>query len=375
MKIPPLPTIQAISHFTPSLYEAALRCKARAIWSAFGDRNAIPQNSTAILGTCFHKVLELAHKGKFPQDKEACREAARQEFDLQSQLQYQQSHPLIRSKYSSVERLPRYYLLRERAALHASDITLERTPSTPRETSKPSGSSEVSLRSQDGLIKGRPDYINVANSTIIDYKSGFKTEADEAEISESEARQLRLYTYLCLENNIQISQGMIIRGDNQRPTLEITNEDARKEGDAARALLLELNDAASSQTFQKMAQPSPKNCKGCSCIPLCEAFWEQATPDWEDECGTHLEGRIVQTPISSKDSTFNLVNLEVNDIRGTISSTQTTIQQIPQDWLLLDGENIPRLGDIIRLVDAKHSKSESSSVVRAEKFLTTIWLK
>lgn len=373
MKIPQIPTVQTISQLTPSLYEAALHCKARAIWSAFGDRNSTPQNPNAILGTCFHKVVELANKGQFSQEKEACRDAARQAFEIQAQSHYQKAHPLLKSKFSSVDRLPYYYLLRERAAALAAKIAQQRKPSTSRETLKTSGGSEVPLVSHDGLIKGRPDYINDADSEVIDYKSGFKAETDGTELSESEVRQLRLYAYLSLENGIQISKGTIVRTDNQPTTVSISDDDAHKEGDAARALLTELNTAASSQTFQEMAQPSPENCKNCSCIPLCEAFWEQATPEWANECGTHLEAKIIQHPSPSKDSDYNIITIEADVIRGTCAPMQITIQQIPENWLVLDGENIPELGDVIRLVDGQPTDTDSSSVVRIDKFATTIW--
>lgn len=374
MKIPQIPTVRPISHFTPSLYEAALRCKALAIWSAFGDRNALPQSSNAILGSCFHKVLELANKGQFPQDKKACYDAARQVFEEQVQLQYQNAHPLLKSKFRAIDRLPYYYLFRERAVLHATDIALQKQSSTSKEISKLVGGAEVSLVSRDGLIKGRPDYINAAKSEIIDYKSGTKAEAVGTELSVSEIRQLRLYAHLCLENDIQISQGIIVRGNNQHATLTISNEDARTEGTAARVLLAELNAAAARQTFKEMAEPSSENCKGCSCIPLCEAFWEQATPEWANECGLHLEAEVVEPPSPSINSASKVITLETNAIRGTFSHAQVTIQQIPENWLMLDGENIPEVGNIIRLIHAKIPSSDNFLVIGINKISTSIWI-
>lgn len=374
MKIPQIPTVKAIPHFTPSLYEAALCCKARAIWSAFGDRNALPQSSNAMLGSCFHKVLELANKGQFPQDKKACYDTARQVFEEQVEFQYQNAHPLLKSKFRSINRLPYYYLFRERAAVHAVDIALQKQPSTSQGISKSSGGAEVSLVSRDGLIKGRPDYINIAESEVIDYKSGTKAEVVETELSGSEIRQLRLYAHLCLENDIQIYKGIIVRGNNQHATLMIANEDARTEGAAARVLLAELNAAAARQTFKEMAEPSPENCKGCSCIPLCEAFWEQATPAWANECGLHLEAEVIEPPSPSINSAARVITLETNALQGTFSPAQVTIQQIPENWLMLDGEKIPEVGDIVRLVNGRSTNSASSSVFLVDRFTTSIWI-
>jgi CRISPR/Cas system-associated exonuclease Cas4 (RecB family) len=374
MKIPQIPIVKAVPHFTPSLYEAALSCKARAIWSAFGDRNAFPQSSYAILGSCFHKVLELANKGQFSKEKKACYESAQHVFEEQVQSQYQNAHPLLKSKFRSIDRLPYYYLFRERAALHAVDIALKKQPSTSKEILKPSGGTEVSLVSRDGLIKGRPDYINAAKSEIIDYKSGTKAEASGTELSVSEIRQLRLYVHLCLENDIQISQGIIIRGNNQHATLMIAHEDAQQEGDAARELLAELNTAATHQTFKEMAEPSPENCKGCSCIPLCEAFWEQATPEWVSECGLHLEAEIIRPPSSSTNPASKVITLETNAIRGTFPPSQVIIQKIPETWVTLDGENIPEVGDVIRFINGKNTSSSVLSTIGIDKVLTSIWI-
>jgi CRISPR/Cas system-associated exonuclease Cas4 (RecB family) len=376
MKIPQIPTVKAIPHFTPSLYEAALHCKARAIWSVFGDRYALPQSSNAILGSCFHKVLELANKGQFPQEKKACYDAAQQVFEEQVQLQYLNAHSLLKSKFRSIDRLPYYYLSRERAALQAVDISLKKQLSTSKEILKPSGGTEVSLVSRDGLIKGRPDYINAAKSEIIDYKSGTKAEASGTELSVSEIRQLRLYAHLCLENDIQISKGVIVRGNNQHATLTISVADAQQEGHSARVLLAELNAATTHQTFQEMANPSPEKCKGCSCIPLCEAFWEQATPEWASECGLHLEAEIIKTPITLTNSASKVITLETNAIRGTFSPAKVTIQKIPETWLTLDGENIPKVGNVIRLIDGdgKITSSDDLSVVGVNKFSTSIWI-
>ena len=157
-------------------------------------------------------------------------------------------------------------------------------------------------------------------------------------------------------------------------TVTISDKDARKEGAQARELLTELNTAASSQTFQEMAQPSSKNCKHCSCIPLCEAFWEQATPEWANECGTHLEAKIVQPPSLSTDSDYNVITIKADVIRGTFPPTQITIQQIPKNWLILDGENLPDLGNLLRLVNGKPIDSDTPSVVGIDKFSTTIWV-
>jgi PD-(D/E)XK nuclease superfamily len=371
VKVPQPPSVKELTQLTPSLYEDALHCKARAIWSAFGDRKTIPQHPNTILGICFHKILQLANQGRFPQDEIACRDAARQAFDKEAQSQYDNSHPLIKSKFSSPSRLPYYNLARERATLHSVKVMAKVNSLSAKSIPHLSGLAESPLVSRDGLLKGRVDYINLTKGEIIDYKSGIKAEGFNTDLSDAEARQLRFYAYLSLENDIHISKGVIVRGNNQLATLTISPDDAENEGELARALLRDLKDAAASDnTFRTIAQPSAENCKNCSCIPLCEAFWENATPEWKEQCGAHLEAEVIQCTTSGVLSSF--VTIEATVRRGTIESGLISIEQIPFEWLMIYESMIPQTGDIIRVIEG--ALSEETSVIRVKKLSTSIWI-
>jgi PD-(D/E)XK nuclease superfamily len=370
VKVPQPPSVRELTQLTSSLYEEALHCKARAIWSAFGDRKTIPQHPNAILGICFHKILQLANQGRFPQDEIACRDAARQAFDKEAQSQYDNSHPLIKSKFRSPGRLPYYNLFRERATLHAVKVMAKSNLSSGKSTLHPSGVAEAPLVTRDGLLKGRVDYINLTKGEVIDYKSGIKAEGLSTDLSDAEIRQLRFYAHLSLENDIHISKGVIVRGNNQLATLTISSDDAENEGESARALLRDLKAAASNKTFRTIAQPSPENCKNCPCIPLCEAFWENATPEWKEQCGAHLEAEVIQCTTSVSPS--RSVAIEATVRRGTIESGLITIEQIPFEWLMIYESMIPQPGDIIRVVDG--ALSEETSVIRVKKLSTSIWI-
>jgi hypothetical protein len=160
MRVPRAPIVSAIPQLSPSLYEALLRCRARAAWVAHGDRAAVPLAPKALLGTCFHAAVEQANLGRLSNlGREEQLEAARNIFDRRAQMIYAQAHPLLRAKFSSPEKLPYYNLYRERAAVEAADSAERITPTGDADTAGQPVQAAVEGRlvSRDGLIVGRPD--------------------------------------------------------------------------------------------------------------------------------------------------------------------------------------------------------------------------
>jgi hypothetical protein len=103
---------------TPTLYNAALLCPARALWGAYGARGAFPQSPAALLGTAFHAVAEEAVQGWLPEGPDERYESACRMFDLRAR-EHAAAHPLIRWRYPDPEYLPYYALLRAEAAENA----------------------------------------------------------------------------------------------------------------------------------------------------------------------------------------------------------------------------------------------------------------
>src|SRR5208282_4538919 len=94
----------------------------------------------------------------------------------------------------------------------------------------------------------------------------------------------------------------------------------------------------------------PTNCAGCPCIALCDPFWRTARPEWEESCGTNVEGEIAE----SRDASFAgtpLRTLVLKSCRGSSPQGELVVEQIPLPWLSL-GLTIPRVGCVIRVVSA-----------------------
>lgn len=377
MQIPAPPDVIPLTRISPSQYEAGRACKARLAWAAAGRRNELPDHPKALLGICFHAVVEAAATGRLQSDNEELTgAAARDMFDQLATSAYGRAHPLVRVKYESVEVLPYYYLFRERAALMARRVAERTRPSPPPSAAvRHAGPSrrlvEKELSSRDGLLFGRPDYVDAQAREIVDYKTGASSD-DASVMSPAEARQLRLYVHLAFENELAVSRGVIVRPGGQRAEAEVTQSQAEAEGAQARELLAQFNQIA-GRPFEAVANPSAETCKFCSCIPFCEPFWRAADPAWSDDCGTHVEGRISEITETQVQG-IPVVTFGLDVSRGTIAAVAAFVEQVPESWTTIGGHPRPRIGELMRIVHARAISLDAPRVViRVDRALTSVW--
>ncbi|MGE3993576.1 PD-(D/E)XK nuclease family protein [Pseudorhodoplanes sp.] len=378
MLVPTPPALTELHHITASIYNASIECLAKAAWYALGGRGVIPEHPSSILGTSFHAVVGAAHRGSLPSAGDGGRNSARELFDSTARMLYAQAQPLVRLKFPTPERLPYYNMQRERAARLAMFVAASRPPAAQSfggmvpTTSRPAVT-EPRLCSSDALIVGRPDHIDRNSRTVIDYKSGYIDGGDDP-VSDSEARQLRIYAYLANENGLPVSNGAIVRGDGRRSNLPISRADAEAEASGARAHLHALNTAISGGArFSTLASPSPQACRTCPCIPLCGSFWDTVQPEWQSECGVHVEGRVLEVDTRSIQAvSFTTIGLAVRS--GTISGGRASIEQVPTEWMMVDENNLPHPGETMRVVHGRlFGTQEEPTIIRVDKTATAVW--
>lgn len=376
MKIPNAPAIRPLQQLSPSVYESLLRCKARAAWAAHGEKSLVPQHPKALLGICLHGVIEDAHKGRLAGLDERERvAAARLLFDQRAMSRYEQSHPLLRAKFSAPERLPYYNLYRERAALEAASAAGPYegalAPEAAQPTSAPRQSAERRLLSKDGLLVGQPDLVDLDTHEVVDYKTGPPPDGSVA-ISDSEARQLRLYVHLALDNGLAVSRAVIARADGNRAALDVSQAEADAEGRKAREHLAAFNKVA-GRAFDEVAQASAEACIFCPCIPFCEAFWRAASPEWADKCGLHVEGTVSNASRAVVQGVA-LLTLELTMERGTVTPGPAVVQQLPEMWSTAADGTPPSLGDVVRLVHCRAPDAAGDRpVIRVDRAATALW--
>jgi RecB family exonuclease len=375
VQIPAPPDVTPLTRISPSQYEAGRACKARLAWAATGRRNELLDHPKALLGICFHKVVEAAATGRFPSGNEELADAARDMFEQLATAAYGRAHPLLRVKYQSVDVLPYYYLFRERAALMARRVAERTRPApSPQAAVSHAGPSrrlvEKELTSRDGLLFGRPDYVDAQAHEILDYKTGASGD-DAAAMSPAEARQLRLYVHLALENDLPVSRAVIVRPGGQRAEAEVTKSQADDEGHEARELLKQFNQSA-GRPFEAVAEPSAETCKFCSCIPFCESFWRFADPSWLENCGTHVEGRI--TAITESQVQGNpVLTFHLDVSRGTVDAQEAFVEQVPESWMTAGGGARPKIAEVLRIVHGRAALPATAPVLHVDRTLTSLW--
>lgn len=379
MRLPRATTVGPIRQLSPSVYQALLRCRARAAWTAHGDKAAVPLLPKALLGTCFHAAVEQANRGQLSGlGREECLEAARNIFDRSARTVFAQAHPLLRAKFGSPEQLPYYNLYRERAAIETADsaerVELDAGPERhdgELAQSPCRAAVEERLVSKDSLIVGWPDLIDPLAHEVIDYKTGLGQDDGLNEMSEAEVRQLRLYVHLALENGIGISRAVIARSNGQRASINVSHEEAAEEGRKAREVLAEYNSRA-GEAFDIAAQPSVEHCQFCPCIPFCEGFWRSAGANWAEQCGTHIEGRVSAMEVATVQE-FNLITLRVDVQRGTVPAGEIYVEQIPETWTNADGSDRPHEGDIVRVLFGRIVCEFPPQIMRVDRTATSVW--
>jgi hypothetical protein len=315
--------------------------------------------------------MEDVQKGRISGNADECRAAARDSFDALAARIHEDAHPLLKVKFPSPVKLPYYNLFRERAAVLAGEYCGRASDGASSGSNGQGTVAEQRFTSSDGLIVGRPDLIDVGSSEVIDYKTGLATE-DDWRVSEREARQLNLYVYLASEAGLSLSRGTIIRGNGATATIDVAPAAAEAEAQNARDALAAYNASLEGRTFYDLARPTPDNCHMCPCIPMCEPFWAASDPTWQESCGIHVEGAVVALERSTMQATA-LVSLEVEVSRGTVGAAKVSVEQVPLLWATADGDREPRVGDVIRIVDARLTSLEDPVVVRADRIMTAIW--
>src|SRR5438105_393485 len=124
MLVPSPPPMKKLERISPTVYEAAMKCPARAAWVANGDRNVVPPHPRSLLGIGVHAILERAGTGGFAGESEdARRAAAERAFDDKMDVLFAATHPLLHAKFEARERLPFYHLYRARAVQMALDLS------------------------------------------------------------------------------------------------------------------------------------------------------------------------------------------------------------------------------------------------------------
>ena len=86
-----------------------------------------------------------------------------------------------------------------------------------------------------------------------------------------------------------------------------------------------------------------------------------------------MEGTIAEIE-SRQIQGISLTTLVLSRRSGTVSAQRVAIEQIPSEWIRLDGLDPPQFGEAVRVVHGRQMETdEDVVVVRVDKALTALW--
>lgn len=374
MKLPRVPRPERFARLSPSRYESALSCMARAAGQSSSDSRELPVSPAALLGRASHQVLAAAGRRGFPRSPLESAEAAESLFGSIVESELRTAHWLVQRKYPAKERLPFYFLQRARAvALSQSLLSRRRAVAATPDEYEPRGDmAEQELVSRDGLLHGRPDLLDPEAEEVVDYKTGVSPTEPQT-VTAGERRQLLVYAYLAGEHGIRVTKGTIIRSNGRRGLVKIDTEEAQHEAAYARSVLHRYNSyVEQGRGFEEIAQPEPQACRFCPFIPLCEAFWRHATHHWREDVGVHVQGPVISATESSTPG-IDVVSLEVSSTGGTVEAgKRVVLEHVPRSWFDEDG-TVVAAGDTVRAVHLRMGEEGPSVVLRPTRADTAVW--
>ena len=86
-----------------------------------------------------------------------------------------------------------------------------------------------------------------------------------------------------------------------------------------------------------------------------------------------MEGSIIAIE-SRQIHGISLTTLVLAKRAGTVSAQRVSIEQIPSEWMRMDGLDLPHIGDAVRVVYGRQvATDEDVAVIRVDKASTAVW--
>jgi hypothetical protein len=185
-----------------------------------------------------------------------------------------------------------------------------------------SGQFEKWIESKDGIIGGYIDAIfpGTEGYILIDYKTGkiFERDDERAGIREDYLFQLRLYAALYHQNYDRWPEKIEIRGFGNliyevavdpKECIKAL-EDALSLFKTTNALVTESNHGSVGEP-DRLANPSPNNCRYCQYRPLCKSYWIAKQQKSEEGWPFDVQGKILEkTPLKNGSTLLKIIPVE-----------------------------------------------------------------
>lgn len=276
--------IKCVRKVAPSRLHAFRECSLRELWNCCDGLEQLPRSPNAEVGTITHKILEEAGVGRFTV-KDPKEIEQRWDFHVTAVEERIARSWLKRHLLPLRGSITNFEVKRRQAIARAQELS-KNSQRWTRSNSSDDGhrkfGCELPVRSHDGFVRGKIDaVIPSANGPILrDYKSGAVYErGSEDRLRDEYISQMWLYAALyhrsvgIWPSELQLSP---VIGDTIKVQFDRSNCDQLL--DDSVAFVFEINTliedwkGEQDDLQEKLAHPSPENCRFCSHRPVCSPY-------------------------------------------------------------------------------------------------------
>jgi PD-(D/E)XK nuclease superfamily len=314
--------LQKIERTSPTLWTHMRQCGLRALLAANPKADGWVLHDPRIwLGTAFHGVMRAIRSSTNSESAEAIWDT-----EIANAVRAAASHPFDK-RYSSPERWPSYYLVRQRCLSLASKAARPKPGAQRIDHSTTLRGAEKRFEARSGRLVGKPDYFD--GVTISEYKSTLPDAQWEgaASIIEGFKRQVQLYAAIIAEVTSRWpADARIVAASGQVLDIAIVPTECDAEADAAVAALDGLNSKlASGCTLEEVAEPASASCSACNFKTICPMFWQSLARDQLPSLKAAVMGGDLIAVDDGQDGDLYTARIAVRAASRRLSSEQPVV--------------------------------------------------
>lgn len=319
----PLTSCRAPLLFSPSQLAFGEECLLRAVLGSTRDVPMLSANPIAILGSVFHKLLELSVRGEVPREGTAAEDLQRaldrllEEQDARLASVWPGDPPKLRQLMA-----PLAWRRKRRDVLDLAEKYLnESTPrsrGTGRAERNPSALptngrwAELPIEAPAIRLRGKVDLLERIGGKVVirDLKTG-RVTTDEGDVLPHIERQMRLYGLIAHALWPAAEVALIVDRGTQRE-IDFT---AKDEADVLMWLDAILSRVPVDSDIEPSAIASPGDaCHGCVYRHACLAYRAAAPENWSRESRVRMPLDTWGTALSIHPRSDGLVDLTLRDV-------------------------------------------------------------
>ncbi len=341
------PNPTKLGDVSPTLANDLLDCPYRVAWRLDGRFKYLRRpNTRSELGRIAHQVVEDVGRGllRTASTTEETRALVEQSWEgHQTESVKVLSDHWAPSVPPKPEDWPGFFVTKTRVIRRA--IRLSQNRESPPGQNHHSSIERPLIDAESGL-KGRPDRVETRSGSVV--VVDLKTGLGQKDPSVGQRRQLLVYAFLVNKETDQWPDKVAIEDASGRRWEEpVVPDEASRIVEEIIQAKEGFNGAVESKVLRELAAPASETCRWCTYRPVCDAYWESLTTEWQHgsvagrlasdvAVGTNRKLTIVaRSPVNSLGRTWtvtagNSPRHEGSDSHLSVTVTDAQLTETPR---------------------------------------------